>query len=165
MTAAHNLPAQVSACWGVDPELFFGPADSAEGQPLFSWERQALRVCASCALKAACLAEVLKFPRDEQYGVIGGMTAGQRQVLLRTSRRQPSRSSATDTARDRRWLMQAAVRLHQAGHGPRSIATRLEVGERQVQRWLAAHRTRLLAAADQAGHSGKAPKLPPEGVA
>lgn len=142
MTVAHKVPAQVPACWGVDPELFFGPGDSAEDQPVFSWERQALRVCAGCPIQAQCLAEALEFPPDEQHGVIGGMTAAQRRALLRASRQRTARSSMTDTPRDRQRLVAAAVRLHNAGHSPRWIATRLGIGERRVQRWLAAHPTR-----------------------
>jgi hypothetical protein len=138
MTAAKILPAP--ACRGVDPELFFGPADSSAAQALFDWERQALSVCAGCPVQATCLTAALEFPVDEQHGVIGGMTAGHRRVQLRSSRQRPTRSTMTDTADDRQRLVQAAVRLHQAGHGPRWIAARLGVGERRVQRWLAAHR-------------------------
>lgn len=140
MTAAHNLPAQVPACWGVDPELFFGPGDSDEGQNILDWEQRALSVCAACPVQAGCLAAALEFPRDEQHGVIGGMTAAQRRVLLRASHQRPVRSSMTDTPRDRQRLVAAAVRLHEAGHRARWIATRLEIDERRVQRWLATHR-------------------------
>jgi hypothetical protein len=138
MTAAKILPAP--ACWGVDPELFFGTADSSAGQALFDWERQALSVCAGCRVQVTCLAAALEFPANEQHGVIGGMAAAQRRALLRASRQRPTRSSVTDIPRDRRRLVQAAVRLFEAGHGPRQIAARLQVGERRVQRWLAAHR-------------------------
>lgn len=31
MTAAQTLPAAVPACWGVDPELFFGPGPNMAG--------------------------------------------------------------------------------------------------------------------------------------
>src|SRR2546423_4411563 len=129
MTAAKVLPAP--ACRGVDPELFFGPADSSAGQAIFDLERQAVLVCAGCPVRAACLAAALEFPADEQHGVIGGMAAGQRQALLRSSRRRPSRSTVTDTANNRQRLVQAAIRLRKAGHGPREIAGRLHVGERR----------------------------------
>jgi Transcription factor WhiB len=135
MTAAKILPAP--ACWGVDPELFFGPADSSAGQALFDWERQALSVCAGCRVQVTCLAAALEFPADEQHGVIGGMAAVQRRALLRASRQRPTRSSVTDTTNNRQRLVQATIRLRKAGHGPREIAARLQVGER---RWLAAHR-------------------------
>src|SRR2546423_14012554 len=99
MTAAKVLPAP--ACRGVDPELFFGPADSSAGQAIFDLERQALLVCAGCPVRAACLAAALEFPADEQHGVIGGMAAGQRQAVLRAAPRRPSRSTAADTAHNR----------------------------------------------------------------
>ena len=78
---------QEPACWAVDPEVFFGPADSRAGAPVHAWERRALTVCANCPLVTACLTEALKYPADEQYGVVGGMTAGQRRAVLRASRR------------------------------------------------------------------------------
>ena len=73
------------ACWGVEPEAFFGPADSRPGNPLYTWEQRALAVCASCPVAAACLAEALVYPAAEQYGVVGGMTAGQRQEAMHVS--------------------------------------------------------------------------------
>jgi hypothetical protein len=87
------------ACWGVEPEVFFGPTDSPPGKPLYTWERRALAVCASCPVAAACLAKALVYPAAEQYGVVGGMTAGQRQEAMHVSghgrtgtpRRQPRR--------------------------------------------------------------------------
>src|SRR2546423_8264394 len=96
MTAAKVLPAP--ACRGVDPELFFGPADSSAGQAIFDLERQALLVCAGCPVRAACLAAALEFPADEQHGVIGGMAAGQRQALLGSALRRPSRSQGAGHA-------------------------------------------------------------------
>lgn len=75
------------ACWGVDPEMFFGPADSPSSRSLYPWEQRALAVCAGCPLRTACLAEALKFPAAEQHGVVGGMTAEQRRMTLRASRR------------------------------------------------------------------------------
>lgn len=147
MTAATQLSVQRAkvqpACWGVEPDTFFGSADSADGQPLFGWEREALVVCTGCPVQAACLAAALEFLADEQHGVIGGMTAGQRRVLLWATRHRPSRWSVTDTPRDRQRRVQAAVRWHQAGHHARWIADRLDLGERRVQRWLAAHRAGL----------------------
>ena len=73
------------ACWGVEPEVFFGPTDSRPGNPLYTWERRALAVCASCPVAAACLAKALVYPAAEQYGVVGGMTAGQRQEAMHVS--------------------------------------------------------------------------------
>ncbi|HEY3896026.1 MAG TPA: WhiB family transcriptional regulator [Pseudonocardiaceae bacterium] len=127
---ARPLPA----CDGVDPELFFGPEDSSEGEPMFGWERRALAVCAACPITAACLAAALEFPADEQHGVSGGMTAGQRRVLLRATGRRASRTSVIEEP------TAAAVALYEAGWGARRIAQQLGVNERRVHRWLQRHR-------------------------
>lgn len=87
-----QITGQRPACWGVDPEMFYGPADSPAGRPQHVWERRALAVCAGCPVIAACLAEALEFPAADQYGVVGGMTAGQRRALSSTSRRVPVRA-------------------------------------------------------------------------
>ncbi|MBV9010439.1 MAG: WhiB family transcriptional regulator [Pseudonocardiales bacterium] len=69
------------ACWAVDPEVFYGPADSTDdGPPSHPWERRALAVCARCPVLQICRAAALEFPASEQYGVVGGMTAGQRRA-------------------------------------------------------------------------------------
>lgn len=134
------------ACWAVDPEIFFGVADSPEGRPAFRLERHALLVCASCPVKMDCLVDALQFPADEQYGVIGGKTAGQRRALLPVSRAQPTRSSVTETvtstARPQE-LARIAAHFHQAGHSPVRIAHQLGVGDRRVYRWLARERAAL----------------------
>ncbi|MGH3869181.1 MAG: WhiB family transcriptional regulator [Pseudonocardiaceae bacterium] len=93
LTPHQQVTGQQPACWGVDPEVFFGPADSPAGRSLHVWERRALAVCASCPVVRACLAEALGFPAIEQYGVVGGMTAGQRRAVLRASRRGRRRAS------------------------------------------------------------------------
>ena len=134
MTTAHTLPTSVRACWGVDPEIFYGPADSADDQPVLAWERRALAVCASCPIRVTCLTGALEFPADEQHGVIGGMTAGQRRMLLRTSRRRPSRSSVEEDPNV------TAARMVAAGANARQIAEALHLNERRIYRWLKAHR-------------------------
>ncbi|MGH3775849.1 MAG: WhiB family transcriptional regulator [Pseudonocardiaceae bacterium] len=88
-----QVTGQRPACWGVDPEMFFGPADSPAGRPLHVWEGRALAVCAGCPVAAACLAEALEFSAADQYGVVGGMTAGQRRAVLRGRRARRSRRS------------------------------------------------------------------------
>src|SRR5947208_900688 len=100
LTPQHHTNAQ-PACWSVDPELFYGPADSPIGR-VADWEQRALLVCAGCPVKTACLAAALEFPAEGQYGVVGGMTAGQRRVLLSATRRSPTRSSMTGRTRNRR---------------------------------------------------------------
>lgn len=92
LTPNQQVVGQEPACWGVDPEVFFGPADSPAGAPVHDWERRALTVCAACPVVTACLADALKVPAAEQYGVVGGMTAGQRRAVLRASRRGRGRA-------------------------------------------------------------------------
>lgn len=167
-TTRQHPSTPVAACWGVDPELFFGPSDSPDEGPTAAWELQALAVCGRCPLVRACLDAALEFGASEQYGVVGGMTAGQRREVLRLTRQQPTRSylagmagpavrtglprevdeiavaglmtgDRPTTAR-RPEVAHAAVELHRGGHGPTSIAGRLGVPERQVQRWLQLHR-------------------------
>lgn len=166
VTPPQQVAGQEPACWGVAPEVFFGPADSPDDGPVCGWERCALAVCTGCPVAAACLAEALEFPAAEQYGVVGGMTAGQRRAVLRASRRRPTRSSVAGAAalfeqlprhmdglavaqlmagaplvgasrpED---LAHAALNLHRAAHQPGWIATRLGVSDRQVYRWLTRH--------------------------
>jgi hypothetical protein len=90
-----QVPRLAPACWEVDPEVFYGPADSSEGEPVHTWERRALAVCAGCPVLATCRAEALEFAAEEQFGVIGGMTAGQRRAVLRGSRPGQGRSRQT----------------------------------------------------------------------
>jgi WhiB family transcriptional regulator, redox-sensing transcriptional regulator len=82
-----------SACVGVDPEVFFGPADSPAGRPLFAWELRALRICAGCPVRLVCLEDALTVPALGVFGVVGGMAAGQRRVE-RARRQRESRAAA-----------------------------------------------------------------------
>ncbi|MGH3979876.1 MAG: WhiB family transcriptional regulator [Pseudonocardiaceae bacterium] len=161
---------QHPACWGVDPELFFGPADSPEGEPARDWERRALSVCAGCPVVAACLTEALTFPARDQHGVTGGTTAAQRRALLRAPHRRELPEDVDELvigqlvtggpvvgAPRPEELAHAAVRLHQAGHRPGSIAKRLRVGDRQVHRWLARHRAGTPLVPPRGGHRTTTP--------
>lgn len=98
----QQATGQEPACWGVDPEVFFGPADSLASRPPHVWERRALAVCADCPVVRVCLAEALEFPAAEQYGVVGGMTAGQRRAALWASRRRRGRVQRPRRGVDRR---------------------------------------------------------------
>lgn len=62
-------------CAQTDPEIFFPEKGQATGP--------ALRVCAGCPVRAACLADALA-RRDTTFGVLGGMTPRQRREQLRT---------------------------------------------------------------------------------
>lgn len=102
VVAGHEVPGQLLACTAVDPETFYGPADSQPDGPLYAWERRALAVCASCPVRAQCLAEAMTWAVRDQHGVIGGMTAGQRQAALREAGARPSRSYISLRPRQRR---------------------------------------------------------------
>lgn len=83
------------ACSDVDPELFFPPVDTPEGAQPSPCENAALAVCAGCSVRAACPEVALGHPGREHYGVIGGMTAGQRRALLRAARTTEPLTSGT----------------------------------------------------------------------
>lgn len=64
----------VALCAQTDPDAFF----PEKGTPA----RDALRVCAGCPVRTACLADALA-RRDVAFGVLGGLTPRQRRELLR----------------------------------------------------------------------------------
>lgn len=82
MTAA-TLPAWVAdaTCSQTDPEAYF--PDKGTNATL------ALRLCRGCPVRQQCLDYALAFERDGgvAFGIYGGMTAGARTKLLRTSER------------------------------------------------------------------------------
>jgi WhiB family transcriptional regulator, redox-sensing transcriptional regulator len=96
----HEQDAWQPACSGMAPEVFFGPADSLAGRPSHIWERRALEVCKRCPIVAACLAEALKYPVAEQYGVVGGMTAGQRKAVMEVQRHGQGRAHQSQHRQD-----------------------------------------------------------------
>lgn len=60
-----------AACRGTDTDVFFTPAS----------ERDAVRVCAGCTVTSQCANDALH--HEERYGVWGGTTPDQREVLRR----------------------------------------------------------------------------------
>jgi WhiB family redox-sensing transcriptional regulator len=96
----HEQDAWQPACSGMAPEVFFGPADSLAGRPLHIWERRALEVCKRCPIVAACLAEAMEYPVAEQYGVVGGMTAGQRKAVMEVQRHGHGRAHRSQHRQD-----------------------------------------------------------------
>ncbi len=164
IVTGHPPAGDAPACAGRDPELFYPPKDT-DGQRPNREERRALAVCRSCPVRAACLEAALEFPANEQHGVIGGMTAGQRRATLAAQRRRPTRSYVDALAGlpiearrnpaevDGLVVMQlmagqpvpaatrpeaahAAVMLHRCGYGPQRIAAQLGTHPRQVDRWI-----------------------------
>ena len=79
----RNLPQAVSppdhwqersACYGLDPEIFFPTTEEEAGL--------ALSHCAVCTVRDLCLAWAVR--NGERYGVWGGTTEQQRRRLIRT---------------------------------------------------------------------------------
>jgi WhiB family redox-sensing transcriptional regulator len=70
------------ACNGIDPESFFLEPKS-RGKDKRSVEQKAIAICNTCPVKQKCLDHALKVP--EMFGVWGGMTEDQRQVLIEQS--------------------------------------------------------------------------------
>ena len=82
------------ACLGSDLVLWYGPPEDGPGsyeeaddQRLWR-ERRAIQICTTCPVIERCLAAELTFPRADQHGVRGGMTARQRRGLLGRRRRE-----------------------------------------------------------------------------
>jgi WhiB family redox-sensing transcriptional regulator len=140
-----------AACRDQDPELFHPIGDSG---PALGQISAAKAVCARCPVVAECLSFALTVLPE---GVAGGLTAEERAELRHHRRRGPHSPLAGLSERlparvdehvlaalmaggrvsgaSRHELTQAAVRLHQTGHGSRRIADRLGVAARQVQRF------------------------------
>ncbi len=78
----RDLPEQVSppdhwqelsACYGLDPEIFFPTTEEEAGL--------ALSYCGVCQVRDVCLAWAVR--NGERYGVWGGTTEQQRRRLIR----------------------------------------------------------------------------------
>ena len=63
-----------SACYGLDPEVFFPTTEEEAGL--------ALSYCGVCTVRDLCLAWAVR--NGERYGVWGGTTEQQRRRLIRT---------------------------------------------------------------------------------
>jgi WhiB family redox-sensing transcriptional regulator len=73
-----------AACAGVDPELFYpvgaGPVIAAQVE-------RARHVCGACPVREACLADVMAWEDPAlRWGVVGGLSAAERNGLLRRRR-------------------------------------------------------------------------------
>ncbi|WNV83233.1 WhiB family transcriptional regulator [Umezawaea sp. Da 62-37] len=91
-------------CVGTDPELWFGPDDDVTPELRESHaernvrENAAKQLCADCPFTAQCLEQELWHGITEQWGVRGGMTASERQHLLRHRRAADLRPVAAERA-------------------------------------------------------------------
>jgi WhiB family transcriptional regulator, redox-sensing transcriptional regulator len=66
-----------AACRGMDPHLFFPTRGEAA--------TEGLAICATCTVTEECLAYAIA--NGETWGTFGGMSAKQRRIILRKSRR------------------------------------------------------------------------------
>ncbi|MFE3074178.1 WhiB family transcriptional regulator [Streptomyces sp. NPDC059247] len=77
-TATCAVPTQpVTACSGLDPELFFPVGESG---PVLLQEQEAKAVCRRCPLMDSCLQGALD--RGETTGVWGGTSPRDRRTIL-----------------------------------------------------------------------------------
>ncbi|MGW7711601.1 WhiB family transcriptional regulator [Streptomyces sp. NPDC054771] len=78
----------IPACKGMDPELFFPEASPASGPPSVE-EREALKICAGCPVRAWCLARDLEecTVTSRIVGVRGGMRQADRRALHQSLKR------------------------------------------------------------------------------
>ncbi|WP_327071694.1 WhiB family transcriptional regulator [Kitasatospora sp. NBC_01302] len=74
-------------CTDYPADHFFPETETKGGKPS-AGEAAALRVCASCPLatRGACLEDALRFKSWDQHGVVGGTTAAQRRLIVRSRR-------------------------------------------------------------------------------
>jgi WhiB family transcriptional regulator, redox-sensing transcriptional regulator len=71
-----------AACADADPEVFFPVGE--QGSPGYDAAvREAMRYCARCPVRRACLAYAVD--AEEVYGVFGGTTPEERRVEMRAS--------------------------------------------------------------------------------
>lgn len=92
--ALEGLPdwfAQARCLGHDDAEYFFAPRQ--EDQLV------AKRICASCPVRAECLAYALA--NNEEYGVWGGKDEDERRIIKREARRQAALHAATERMRAR----------------------------------------------------------------
>ncbi len=72
-----------AACADTMLELWFGPEDYDEPCDQRRWRhRRASEICATCPVRAHCLADELIRPLSEQHGIRAGMTPRARERLL-----------------------------------------------------------------------------------
>ncbi|MFF2075385.1 WhiB family transcriptional regulator [Kitasatospora sp. NPDC058162] len=85
-----------AACAGTDPDLFHpGPDEDAEVTEevtAAAWwaERRAKMICAGCPVRLMCLDGALK--RHEKHGILGGLTAAERDALHQRRLRAAART-------------------------------------------------------------------------
>ncbi|MBC3191688.1 WhiB family transcriptional regulator [Pseudonocardia sp. C8] len=121
-----------AACTHVDPEIFFPTAGRGPHQ-----DRQIARaraVCTRCPVREDCL----RFARAWlPYGIAAGMTAGERQRVLR---KESHRDEPRRPAHARSAVIAAGRDALRSGASVREVADRFNVSERTVERWSSRNR-------------------------
>lgn len=69
-----------AACRGPQSEIFFPPASPERRDEKRARERHAKAICATCSVRADCLAHALSI--REQHGIWGGLSESERRQLL-----------------------------------------------------------------------------------
>jgi WhiB family redox-sensing transcriptional regulator len=84
-----------AACRGLDSEMFFHP-EGERGSAKEARERAAKALCATCPVIMECRAHALKV--REPFGVWGGLTEAERQVIYDAQARETRSARATAPA-------------------------------------------------------------------
>lgn len=123
-----------AACDGVDPELFFPDDDRLDGVELRAQVAAAKAVCAGCEVRHECLDFALA---AVSHGIAGGLTAEERNDLLRTEAPNPRRSwpAPLMPGATRASVSAAGAELLVAGESPRAVAQACGVAVTTAQRW------------------------------
>ena len=72
-----------AACRGINPEIFYPHAGSPRGRVTKASKALALSLCAECGVVTPCLDFALSTPLNQDFGIWGGTTAGQRDKMRR----------------------------------------------------------------------------------
>jgi len=124
-----------AACLIEDPELFHPTSSHPDAQT-----REAKAVCHTCPVRDTCLTWALDTHQD--YGILGGLTEGERRTLLNRNRRATTRArkaAAAAEAAERCQDMRVRVStLTTRGQSAREIARTLGISERTAGRYRAA---------------------------
>lgn len=144
MTAGGWAWRARSACVDVDPELFFPVGES--GALVDEQVAAAKAVCASCPVRAECLADAVV---GLAYGVAGGLTAEERRGLGA----QGAPHAGVPLAGTRREVAEAGRAAIRAGGSASAVAVEFGVSRRTAERWAA--QTRVDRCSDAAIERGR----------
>ena len=127
----------LAACLIEDPELFFPIGTRPDRRTV-----EAKAVCHTCPVIDTCLTWALDTHQD--YGILGGLTEGERRTLLNRNRRATTRArKAAEAAAAAERCQNMRVRvstLTTRGQSAREIARTLGISERTAGRYRAAAR-------------------------